>query len=56
MISEFCFLKKLGKYTVFDGLIGEGAFSSVYLVKRISDGGLYALKKVNLSFGKIFSL
>jgi serine/threonine protein kinase len=26
--------------------LGEGAFSSVYKVKRISDGGIYALKKV----------
>lgn len=28
--------------------LGEGTFSSVYKVKRISDGGLYALKKVHL--------
>ncbi len=26
--------------------IGEGAFSSVHKVKRISDGLIYALKKV----------
>jgi serine/threonine protein kinase len=26
--------------------IGEGTFSSVYKVKRVSDGGIYALKKV----------
>lgn len=28
--------------------LGEGAYSSVYKVKRISDGQLYALKKVRL--------
>lgn len=27
--------------------IGEGAYSSVHKVKRISDGNIYALKKVN---------
>lgn len=26
--------------------IGEGAYSSVHKVKRISDGNVYALKKV----------
>jgi len=30
-------------------LIGEGSFGSVYLVKRISDNNLYALKKVKLN-------
>ena len=29
--------------------VGEGAYSSVHKVKRISDGNLYALKKVTLS-------
>jgi NIMA (never in mitosis gene a)-related kinase len=29
--------------------IGEGAYSSVHKVKRISDGNIYALKKVFLS-------
>ena len=28
--------------------IGEGAYSSVYHVKRISDGDFYALKKVRM--------
>jgi len=28
--------------------LGEGAYSSVYRVKRISDGNIYALKKVKL--------
>lgn len=29
--------------------VGEGAYSSVHKVKRISDGNLYALKKVILT-------
>ena len=29
--------------------LGSGSFSSVYLVKRIDDGKLYALKKVKLN-------
>ena len=28
--------------------LGEGAYSSVYKVKRITDGGEYALKKVRM--------
>ena len=28
------------------GKIGEGSYSSVHKVKRISDGNVYALKKV----------
>jgi NIMA (never in mitosis gene a)-related kinase 1/4/5 len=35
-ISDFVILSK----------IGEGAYSSVHKVKRISDGLVYALKKV----------
>lgn len=27
--------------------LGEGSFGNVYLVRRISDGHLYALKKVS---------
>ncbi len=29
--------------------IGDGAYSTVYKVKRISDGQMYALKKVSTS-------
>lgn len=28
--------------------IGEGTYSSVHKVKRVSDGNIYALKKVRL--------
>ncbi len=28
--------------------LGEGAYSSVYRVKRLADGGVYALKKVRM--------
>ena len=29
--------------------IGEGAYSSVYMVKRLLDGEIYALKQVKMS-------
>jgi NIMA (never in mitosis gene a)-related kinase len=35
-LSDFLILAK----------IGEGAYSSVHKVKRLSDGNIYALKKV----------
>ena len=38
MIKDFQILKKLG----------EGAYSTVYKVRRVSDGKDYALKKVKL--------
>ena len=38
MLHDFTFLRKLG----------EGSFGTVYLVRRISDGQLYALKKVKI--------
>jgi len=38
MDKEFTIQKKLG----------DGAFSSVYAVKRISDGVIYAMKKVKM--------
>ena len=31
--------------------LGEGSFSSVYSVKRISDGTQYAMKKVKIGKG-----
>lgn len=38
---------KLEDFDVLNRL-GEGAYSSVYKVKRISDGKIYALKKVRM--------
>jgi NIMA (never in mitosis gene a)-related kinase 1/4/5 len=38
-LSDFIVLSK----------IGEGAYSSVHKVKRLSDGNIYALKKVRIS-------
>lgn len=32
--------------------IGEGAFASVYKVKRKEDGKIYALKKIKISNAK----
>ena len=33
---------------VFLGKLGEGSFGSVYKAKRISDGHLYAIKRVKI--------
>jgi len=30
------------------GKLGEGAYSSVYKVRRVTDGNIYALKKVRM--------
>jgi len=35
------------KFTIQKKL-GDGAFSSVYAVKRLSDGEMYAMKKVKM--------
>jgi len=49
-IKDFSIISKLGiSISVFsDPIIGEGAYSSVYKVRRKSDGCEYALKKVKL--------
>ena len=46
MIKEFTILSKLGRWHHLTG--GEGAFSTVYKVKRITDGKEYALKRVKM--------
>lgn len=46
-LKNFQVISKLGR--LFQSLIGQGAFSSVYKVKRISDNQEYALKKINLA-------
>jgi NIMA (never in mitosis gene a)-related kinase len=48
-VKDFQILTKLGKNILkIIGFLGEGAYSSVYKVKRIADGTEYALKKVKL--------
>jgi NIMA (never in mitosis gene a)-related kinase len=44
-LKDFQILSKLGN----EFWLGEGAYSQVYKVKRISDGQEYALKKVKLN-------
>lgn len=41
-IDEITFVDK-------DKILGEGAFSEVFKVKRKSDGKIFALKKVDLN-------
>ena len=61
-LADFELIKKLGKLTIQDfkwlpifsnyanqnSSKGEGAYSSVYQVKRILDNTIYALKKVKM--------
>lgn len=50
-LGDFEVLKRLGKFTSSSIIllyIGEGAYSSVFHVRRIADQQIYALKKVKL--------
>ena len=49
-MEDFEITSKLGKFKphLIFIKIGDGAYSSVYRVKRIADGEIYALKKVKL--------
>ena len=48
-LNDFEIIKRLGIYQYFaQNCIGEGAYSSVYHVKRYSDQQIYALKKVRM--------
>lgn len=47
MINDFQILSKLGK-TSPKLCKGEGAYSAVYKVKRLTDKRIYALKRVKL--------
>jgi NIMA (never in mitosis gene a)-related kinase len=49
-IRDFQIISKLGNLFFKNSnlFLGEGAYSSVYKVKRKSDGNEYALKKVKL--------
>lgn len=46
-IRDFHVMQKLGTYFKLN-LLGDGAFSQVFKVKRISDGTEYAMKKVKM--------
>jgi len=50
-------IEKIGKllqmlflidYLIFTFILGDGAYSNVYKVKRLEDGQYYALKKVKM--------
>ncbi len=45
-LSDFQLISKLGRCGCYP--IGEGAYSSVYKVRRLTDNREYALKKVKL--------
>ena len=48
-MEDFDITTKLGRtFSFLFYNIGDGAYSSVYKVKRIVDGEIYALKKVKL--------
>lgn len=51
MLKDFEITEKLGIYKHWlktHKILGEGAYSSVYKVRRLSDDQIYALKKVKL--------
>ena len=47
-VNDFEVIKKIGKFHSLIMSLGDGAYSNVYRVKRLEDGGLYALKKVKM--------
>ena len=47
-LNDFEILKRLGTLFYRTNFLGEGAYSSVYHVKRIKDNEIYALKKVRM--------
>jgi NIMA (never in mitosis gene a)-related kinase len=46
-LKDFSLICKLG--TLNTNIIGEGAYSTVYKVERLTDKKIYALKKVKLA-------
>ena len=47
-LNDFNIIKKLGNYFNIFIIVGDGAYSSVYKVKRLEDEEIYALKKVKM--------
>ena len=47
MLSRTSVSRVLSEHVLRQIFLGEGAFSTVYKVKRLSDGQEYALKKVS---------
>jgi len=47
-LNDFNIIKKLGNYFNPFIFVGDGAYSSVYKVKRLEDEEIYALKKVKM--------
>lgn len=45
-LKDFSIITKIGNFLNFYLPSGDGAYSTVFKVKRISDGQEYALKKV----------
>ena len=48
-LTDFEILEKLGNTLSFNTVIGSGAYSNVYKVKRKEDGIEYAMKKVDIN-------
>jgi len=47
-MKDFSVAAKLGRSALSKlGILGDGAYSTVYKVRRLSDGKEYALKKVD---------
>jgi len=48
-LKDFVILAKIGKARLPTQLIGSGSFSEVFKARRVTDGKVYALKKVRPS-------
>ena len=48
MHKESLLVSYISSVTICSNVLGEGAYSSVYSVMRLSDGLAYALKKVKM--------
>jgi hypothetical protein len=52
-VSEASQPRKVGEGTKSNNLVGDGAYSTVFKVKRLSDNQVYALKKVTAKYSLI---